>query len=194
MIKEKMKVIFLDFDGVITTLESKWRIDIEKVRLVERLCDDTDAKIVVSSTWRAGHENAESFKNELVRKLGDNAKTCEKFLGRIVGLTDRSGSCRGDEVGEYLDSHRDIEEYVIIDDDSDFLDEQLFNFVQTDYIEGITEREVKLCRQVLNGERIQNPIRLNCELRYLWRLEHSIPRTSNPIDRLYMGYLKKFQN
>ena len=189
-----MKVIFLDFDGVITTLESKWRIDIEKVHLVERLCDDTDANIVVSSTWRAGHENAESFKNELVRKLGDNAKSCEKFLERIVGITDRNGSCRGDEVAEYLDSHSDIEEYVIVDDDSDFLDEQLFNFVQTDYIEGITEREVKLCRQVLNDERIQNPIRLNCELRYLWRLEHSIPRSNNPIDRLYIAYLKKFQN
>lgn len=189
-----MKVIFLDFDGVITTLESRWRIDIEKVRLVEKLCDDTDANIVVSSTWRAGHENAESFKNELVRKLGDDAKSCEKFLGRIVDITDRNGSCRGDEVGEYLDSHHDIEEYVIVDDDSDLLEEQLFNFVQTDYIEGITERETKLCRQVLNGERIQNPIRMNFELRYLWRLEHSIPRASNPIDRLYIGYLKKFQN
>ena len=30
------KVIFLDFDGVITTLKSNWTIDNEKVELVNR--------------------------------------------------------------------------------------------------------------------------------------------------------------
>lgn len=38
-----MKVIFLDFDGVITTLESRWNIDLEKCKLVKRICDETGA-------------------------------------------------------------------------------------------------------------------------------------------------------
>ena len=46
------KIIFLDFDGVITTLKSKWTIDNEKVKLVKQICDATGAKIVISSSWR----------------------------------------------------------------------------------------------------------------------------------------------
>ena len=46
------KIIFLDFDGVITTYASKWEIDNEKCLLVKKICDETGAKIVISSSWR----------------------------------------------------------------------------------------------------------------------------------------------
>ena len=75
---------------------------------------------------------------------------------------------RGEEIKQYLEEHTDIKSYVILDDDSDMLDEQLFNFVQTDGFEGITIREVKLCKSILNGERVINPIRLNYTLRNEW--------------------------
>lgn len=38
-----MKVVFLDFDRVITTRESRWHIDPEKCKLVKRICDKTGA-------------------------------------------------------------------------------------------------------------------------------------------------------
>ena len=38
------KIIFLDFDGVITTLKSNWAIDDKKVELVKEICDITGAK------------------------------------------------------------------------------------------------------------------------------------------------------
>lgn len=41
------KIIFLDFDGVITTLKSNWAIDDKKVELVKEICDITGAKIDV---------------------------------------------------------------------------------------------------------------------------------------------------
>lgn len=47
-----MKVIFLDFDGVITTEESRSKLDLSKMRLVKKICDATGAKIVISSSWR----------------------------------------------------------------------------------------------------------------------------------------------
>lgn len=46
------KVVFLDFDGVVTTLKSNWTIDNSKVDLVKQICDATGAKIVISSSWR----------------------------------------------------------------------------------------------------------------------------------------------
>ena len=48
---KKTKIIFLDFDGVISTPECRWNLDPKKVALVEELIKETDAKIVVSSSW-----------------------------------------------------------------------------------------------------------------------------------------------
>lgn len=51
-----MKVIFLDVDGELTY--SNYRndktadIDIEKVKLLKEICDKTNAKVVISSSWR----------------------------------------------------------------------------------------------------------------------------------------------
>lgn len=47
-----MKIIFLDFDGVITTVASHWCLSLEKMQLVKQIVDATDAKIVISSSWR----------------------------------------------------------------------------------------------------------------------------------------------
>ena len=45
-----MKVIFLDFDGVITIPDTKWDISLEHIKRVKNICDKTDAKLVISSS------------------------------------------------------------------------------------------------------------------------------------------------
>ena len=50
-----MKILFLDFDGVITTLKTRWKIDMDKIKIINDICDKTDAKIVVTSSWRIGY-------------------------------------------------------------------------------------------------------------------------------------------
>jgi len=51
-----MKVIFLDVDGELTYMDynnpDTANIDIEKVKLLRQICDATDAKVVISSSWR----------------------------------------------------------------------------------------------------------------------------------------------
>lgn len=49
-----MKIIFLDFDGVISTYEKGWRFDMKKLELLKEIVDKTDAKIVVTSSWKRG--------------------------------------------------------------------------------------------------------------------------------------------
>ena len=49
------KIIFLDFDGVITTLKSRWKLDKEKLELLKRIVDETDCLFVISSAWRRGN-------------------------------------------------------------------------------------------------------------------------------------------
>lgn len=50
-----MKIIFLDVDGELTYSnyrnEETADIDIEKVKLLKEICDKTNAKVVISSSW-----------------------------------------------------------------------------------------------------------------------------------------------
>ena len=103
-----MKILFLDFDGVITTYDSKWCIDNNKLKLVNDIVSKTDAKIVVSSSWKHGCENVDEFKEKHFNKktnkcsplcydsILDNRTCFEKFLDNIYDLTDSKGSWRGD--------------------------------------------------------------------------------------------------
>ena len=86
-----MKVIFLDFDGVITTHDSKWKIDMNKINIINDICDKTDAKIAVSSSWRTGYlGNLSAFHERLKQyfikyNYLDNFKdTFDKFINDIV--------------------------------------------------------------------------------------------------------------
>ena len=101
------------------------------------------------------------------------------------------GSQRGDEIQRWLDTHEDeVDSYVIFDDDGDMLDEQLFNFVQTDSFEGITSREIKLAKTILNNKKVVQPIRLNWNLRIKW-YDKFCKRESN-IEQLLLDYNNKF--
>jgi len=169
-----MKIIFLDFDGVISTYEKKWRIDMKKLELLKEIVDKTDAKIVVTSSWKRGFTEVDDFIKSFYtnprNKDLNNATIFDWFANSIYDITGHNSSWRGDGIQIWIDKHNEeIESYVILDDDSDFRDNQLFNFVQTDTYEGITSREVKLCIKILNGEEIPNILRLNLELITRWR-------------------------
>lgn len=193
----KQKIIFLDFDGVITTPESGWTIDIQKLELLNKLIITTDAKIVVTSSWKHGYENVDDFKNSIYKKnkrknsplfYNHNESVLERFTDQIYDITDSKGSWRGDEIERWLNKHEEeIESYVILDDDSDFHEDQLFHFVQTDLYEGITEREVKICINILKKQRVWNPIRMNLVLTTMWRNKCSGLEKNN-IDNLISEY------
>lgn len=195
----KMKVIFLDFDGVITTYNSKWKIDMNNIKIINDICDKTNAKIVVTSSWRIGHRgDVLAFNGYLTQYIIehnylDNVQdTFDKFIGNIVGMTESIGGWRGDEIKLYMNEHPEVENYVILDDDSDMCDYQLFNFVQTDTYEGITERDAKLCVDILNGTEVINPIRMNDELKFRWRLRCRYPEIENNIEEMLKNYRDKF--
>ncbi|MBO6272578.1 hypothetical protein J6O48_07335 [bacterium] len=190
-----MKIIFLDFDGVITTYQSKWKIDMNKIKIINNICNKTNAKIVVSSSWRIGYAGDVSAFHEYLKQyfiknqyLDHFKDTFDKFISNIIGMTESIGGLRGDEINFYLKEHPEVNSYVIIDDDSDMLDQQLFNFVQTDTYEGITERDAKLCVDILNGVEVINPIRMNDELKFRWRLCCRYPEIENNIKKMLENY------
>lgn len=153
-----MKVIFLDFDGVITNLESKFNLDSEKMKMVKQICDVTGAKIVISSSWR--YRTVEKTV-EYITTIGAFRPIPFLMPELVVGVTPRFyfkddednpiQIPRGLEISHYIKTHKDIENYVILDDDSDMLLWQKDNFIQTDTYEGITEKDVKRAIEILNA-------------------------------------------
>jgi len=140
-----MKILFLDIDGVLNSVEyavgantinRSVRLDDAdpvKVGLLRFICDQTDARIVISSTWRIGRDPA--WFDGFFSSFG-------WFQPPIEGVTPRSariGSIgRGDEINEWLET-RQVDRYVIVDDDSDFYGDQ--PLVQTNGVYGLTLKE-----------------------------------------------------
>lgn len=172
-----MKVIFLDFDGVITTPETKWNIGLVYVKRIKEICDKTEAKLVISSSWQrysgtkneSREERVTNWLNGVLMKgyRGAIKKFFSEYTydmsGRFYG---EYGSDRGADIKSWLVRHPEVTDYVIIDDEGDMLDEQLFHFVQTDWVFGIQDREVKLAIDVLNNKNPRNSRCLNDTLKF----------------------------
>lgn len=156
-----MKVIFLDFDGVITTLKSKYKLDPDKMALIGRILDATDAKIVISSSWRrfSLEKTIKEITDTSKFNVGDNPFP---YPDAVIGVTERMysfcypdndrhfGLPRGVEIQHYIDTHKEIEQYVILDDDCDMLLCQANNFIRTNTYEGISELDAEKAIVILN--------------------------------------------
>lgn len=134
-----MKVIFLDFDGVLNVIPQGHDyyggiFHQEFVKNLERIIDETGAKLVISSSWR--HSGLEKMRMMWENRL---------YPGEIIGITpdlrwrthpdklelNEEEYVRGDEIETWLKLHPEVTNYVILDDDNDMLPSQKGNFVKT---------------------------------------------------------------
>ena len=173
-----MKVIFLDFDGVLNSRQSmsfwhrkrdqeKWENQMYEswqgtmseyiaqefcpicTSNMELLIEKVpEAKIVVSSTWRL---------NNTVDDLKKILKPFPTVANRIIGVTPRGEYkngriMRGEEIKTWLEHHPEVENYVIIDDDSDMLPEQLDNFVHTSNMHGFLYGDMLKATNILRKD------------------------------------------
>ena len=133
-----MKIIFLDIDGVLNVIPK----DFDKyggtfhedfVENLRHMIKETGAKIVISSTWRlAGLKAMQEmwkFRDLPGEVIGI---TPDSYFNKDLGISDDDDASRGHEIKWWLDNTKDvIDNYVILDDDTDFLESQLTHFVQT---------------------------------------------------------------
>ena len=174
-----MKVLFLDIDGVLNSAEwsqenHQLRLKLQEMglsetvemnkcrfplghlspRLIDKLntiCEFTDCKIVISSTWRLHHFNG--LPSYLVERGF-------KYPSSIIGRTDNFNISygRGYEIHEWLNKNADIvKSFAILDDDCDMhhLTPYLIN---TEYMIGLTDEDVQLTIDVLNGNIAEVPL------------------------------------
>lgn len=140
-----MKVIFLDIDGELTYAgyenPNTNDIDPEKVRLLKEIVIATDAKIVLSSSWKCGYNKVTGEKRKFYRTLetmleieglsiydttedipGEFLKNLPAQKEKTMTLSDlekipvKFGTGRGAEISKWIIDHH-LESFVILDDE-----------------------------------------------------------------------------
>ena len=107
-----MKVIFLDFNGILDTYDNMDVIDSDNLNRLKRIVLETGAKVVISSSnknnyWRSGQIRG------ILKYMIDSL--VEVGI-EVVGLVPMMDS-REDEINAYLTMHPEIDSFVILDDD-----------------------------------------------------------------------------
>ena len=148
-------VLFLDVDGVLNcpaTWKLKdgqrgtFRICPDRVKLFDTVLEQTDCRIVMSSTWRKFDDHMDYLKRRV-----PNLKDRLHKDWRTVELPCRFSEYvpRGREINEWLSRHPEVTRWAIVDDDSDMLPDQQTRFVNTSWQEGLTESHAKLLIELL---------------------------------------------
>ena len=122
-----MKVVFLDFDGVINI--SMWDSNGEKCNFnhpsdgkvndfqaicwLNELCKKTDAKIVLTTSWR----NICTFETLTEILYNSGLKRNIEIVGKTPRINFRTSDKRTFEIYEYLEEHQEIDNFVILDDE-----------------------------------------------------------------------------
>lgn len=143
-----MNIIFLDIDGVLNSVDSAVAfaefpninevdaLDPVSVLLLKQLCEKTDAKIVISSTWRKLY-TVDDFRAIFAKYDWDDFP--------IIGVTtswNHYTNKRGYQIQDWLDGNSNWTNYVIHDDDSDMLDSQVDHFVHVSNISGFRAKHL----------------------------------------------------
>jgi len=167
------KIIFLDIDGVLATPQylkhGIWALNPEKQKMLGRILSETNADIVLSSSWRC---------NTLEETKTHMEKEGFLFTDKIVGITIRAYQLlqretgvhlsipRGVEIKQWIDTNIHSENgknwkrltldkdytYLILDDEGDMLLEHKNNFVRTNSDIGLTDDDVLKAISILNAK------------------------------------------
>lgn len=161
-------IVFLDIDGVVNTIQVdskpfKGRMfyrepdenglyyyygDIldnkvsnhQAIMWLNKLCKETNSKIVISSTWRySGLEKVKSalYNSGLFKDI------------EIVGETERLNIERKEEIKSWLEeNHKIVNNFVILDDDTIEFD----NFVKIDGTKGFGYTEYNKAKEILKAD------------------------------------------
>lgn len=144
-----MKILFLDYDGVINKLGQGYSTltrqmgsslimsEPELVYRVNLIVDRTGCEIVLSSSWRHMPDWREALRlSGIVKPLLDRTPLRSDHKKHGCSYEDL---CRGHNIQDWLDEHPEVTRYAILDDSSDMLASQLPNFFRTDTAQGLTQ-------------------------------------------------------
>lgn len=142
-----MKIIFLDFDGVLTRTD-----DPSSFRSLSKIAVDNlnslvdmvpDVNIVITSTWRKYQSLP-----DLLNIMTDAGF---RYSSLVMGVTPDMNNKRGYDISAWIrKNNRPIDSMVILDDDDDMCGFRR-KLVQTSFNNGLTMNDVKKACDILRG-------------------------------------------
>lgn len=149
----KTNLLFLDIDGCVNhndwyyenrVVNNNWKCGDADPKVIELLnsLSDLDVKVVISSSW--GYQ-ADGLLNSVGLILPIIGHT-EHFYNQFI--------VRGNEIKKWIIDNQNVDfeeyNYVIFDDDTDFLMEQKDNFIHIDSQYGITKDDIEKARKIFS--------------------------------------------
>ena len=143
-----MKIVMLDVDGVLNHVNDfKGRktgkvLNEDMVKRFDQIIIQTKAKVVLSSTWRK-YKPYRNYLRQYVKFI--DVTPDFEYMGERTGA-------RGAEIQFWLENYKHVTNYVIIDDDWDFLEEQRPFVVLTEWLTGLQDCHVEKAIEILNKD------------------------------------------
>lgn len=123
-----MRIIFLDIDGVLNSQAYHYKIggyrgssrsaeflDPDAIERLNKIVESTEAKVVLSSSWRYGYINDIPGLRDMFER--------NRIKVDVIDITPIIAGPRGAEIQSWLDEHKDvdIESFIIFDDSDDMI-------------------------------------------------------------------------
>lgn len=144
--KSVMNIIFLDVDGVLNSAKELSEGPFSKISLnvLKRIVDETNAKIVVISSWRLLEFSRKILLSEL-----------EKYHLKesVIGMTPHLPSNREEEIMTYLKSNEFPNlNFIILDDQVIEYQDLEEHVIKIDPYFGLNEEHLEICIHLLTSK------------------------------------------
>lgn len=161
------KVVFLDIDGVLNSNlwnESHQReisdgtlIDMEKIRLLSKLIQSTNSKIILHSGWKYWFDSdlkplcreAENLRSLLEKEGLTIADITPDHATEEIKKSRKFSLVKADEMLAWLAEHKDVEKWIVIDDLDLHNTEIELHQIKTDQSIGLTTEDVRKAEKML---------------------------------------------
>lgn len=117
-------------------------LDDGAIDLLKTIVESTNSEIVLSSSWRWYKESREKIKEQL-------QKHNLKFIDITPTRTDKTLK-REEEIQDWLESHPEVVNYVILDDEKISCENMKKHHVKTTFSRGLTIESAQTAIEILN--------------------------------------------
>lgn len=145
-----MKIIFLDFDGVINNWDCFDGVSIDNVIILKKILSKTNAKIVATTSNKYSLQCREPIDYYASYFYNGYVKYLNELGIEVYDITPCVQGNRTLEIEKYLEEHN-VEQFVIIDDEligENLQEHQVF----LDLYMGLQEEHIEPALKILNGQ------------------------------------------
>lgn len=164
-----MKVIFLDIDGVLNANEdfggrSKSNPSIHgilgitttRIKRLKQIIDKTDAKIVLTSSWKEAYINNTKYHIDIYgRYLREKLRKSDIYIfDTTLDYESKGSEYRGTGIKAWLAAHKNVTNWIVLDDEifCDYDKDIIAHLIKTSYQTGLTDELVNKAIDMLNQE------------------------------------------